>query len=218
MVTPDTVKRLWAILEKRHPGMLIVCNIYCDDGLKFVVSDPDSVVEHSNLGGKEIRELEMKVLPEDEGIRFSSSDYLPPILIVASGQDRRVLALRDALLEVVAATKPWFNLLARVSIFYILVGLGWLLVVFAQTLPKSSKPTTPAVMLASLALLAGVDGIFGFGVSWLHRKFFPIATFAIGHGAQRHEVAEKVRWVLVGLFTSVFVVAPLVRLMWSWWK
>jgi uncharacterized membrane protein len=47
-------------------------------------------------------------------------------------------------------------------------------------------------------------GIVIWGLYWLRKRFFPVATFAIGQGLTRHQHYEQIRWVvIVGFVISV---------------
>lgn len=93
------------------------------------------------------------------------------------------------------------------------VLFGYLVLAVMAGEAGPARPHTFSEALPIVGLLIGVLGVLTtatWGLNRLRDLYFPVATFAIGQGARRHQLRETIRWVvvvgfLVSLAASVFV-------------
>lgn len=146
---------------------------------------------------------------------FFNRDY---IRYNISAPDDEIHNLRNQTVDFVSGFKPWWNVIARIPFFIVLlIGVLLSTIVFAFFLaigvaepdhsPDSPQENAREGLLIGLGLM--VVGGVGWGLDWLKAKLFPMATFALGHGARRHQNREAFRRValttLVGLPVALLV-------------
>ncbi len=212
VLRPEAVKRIWTILESSIGAVSAMAR--CADDARRGFDDVTKLLEFDNAKGKEIRSLDLSAMSKDwqrsGDVSFASrSDAISVSLKMPNGEVSRV---KEDLLDVLDGTRAWYSAISRINLFYVLLGAIFLLyLVVSIALPDRAEPRAGvalgrAIILAVefLAILAGI-GAACWLIYRLHARYFPLAVFALGQGADRFEVDDKVRWVVViGLVVSVF--------------
>jgi hypothetical protein len=111
--------------------------------------------------------------------------------------------MRTRVTDTLNGMKPWYSRISTIDMFYVWFPIFWVLASLVWIMTPSS-PTKPAIPFRkALEFLAIGLAVFGFivavvwGVGWARKRFFPVATFAIGQGSSRHQHYEQVRWVVI---------------------
>ena len=82
--------------------------------------------------------------------------------------------------------KPWYSRIATVDLFYVWFPIFIVLMFLIQIMVPSNTPRPPVPFRQCVNILAigvtmiGLLGVVIWGVAWLRRRFFPVATFANG--------------------------------------
>lgn len=211
VATNKDVKKIWKILEDN--GMVVTATIKCTDGLVRHFQDSEMLSQYENPKRASIAALEISGRSHEP---YSTAEvslgarYSAPVFVSIRGEESCVSKIRTDLTDTVDGMKPWYSRISMVDLFYFWTPIFMVLMLLLQIMAPSNTPT-PAVpfkkalsILAATVTLIGLIGGMIWGVSWLRKRFFPIATFAIGQGLARHHYHEQVRWaVMVGFIVSL---------------
>lgn len=135
-----------------------------------------------------------------------------------AGEDKEVLALADKLDEYMLGVRQWYSPLTRFSLVWLIVLLPFVILVlvlvvaavdyfFPSSLPirgtSSSESISGEILVSYGGTMLIVAGVWFIG--WLLKRVFPVSTFAIGQGIDRHERIGKIRAIVL---TGVFLTVP----------
>ena len=210
----DAVSRVWRILESIGA---VSATAHCADNARRKFESLSQLLAFDNARAKEIRSLQFSATSEDLnrradvafGGRFTST---PISVTLSASEDGEILQTYEELKDTIDGTRSWYSLISRVDIGTgLLVSLGvlWFVVRIAVGEPPGPRIGVglgQAVLLTALLLgILGVVGFFGWVLLRLHAKYFPRAFFALGQGAERYQVDDKMRWVvIIGSAITVF--------------
>lgn len=221
VVQPRPLKRLWELLSQEIGSTEATAN--CADALERNFQSFEDLESYENSRGSKIITLRLWAHSEDwkQSCLIHFREYHRPVGAQLEGEQPMVSRLRDEIDSLLDGLRPWWSPLARLDFFYIAIA-GLLFFSIIAQLMVGEQPNSRAPLSFGKAIV-GAGIVFGFLaavalVGWvlnrIRARFFPVATFAIGQGWDRHELDEKVRWVvIVGFLVSVFssiVVALLV--------
>jgi hypothetical protein len=131
-----------------------------------------------------------------------------PIAVNLSGPEPEVVDLDRRLTRLLAGTRPWYDWFSTVNVLpfalalvlaALLIGLFFILTAIAQGLHGARESALSAnLTTATLAMIVClVPTVALLLLAAFQKRLFPVGTFAIGQGKQRHEFGEKLRWVVI---------------------
>lgn len=145
-----------------------------------------------------------------------------PVSYDLSGDYEQVITLADRLNERLPGLKQWYSPLTRYSVFGIL-AVACVVVFFSAyalaavdyfypdflTGEESEKTDTGLTGLVGVLffLTAGACLL----LDWFRKKLFPVGTFAIGQGLDRHSRLSNIRYTVLTGVVLAFVVGVLVN-------
>jgi len=215
VATARDVSKIWKAFHDAAMDVNATAN--CVDGLVRHFESCESLVQYENPQRAAITSLEISARcrePYQTGEVSLGGRYSAPVSISLRGEETMVSAIRTTLMDTIDGMKPWYSRVSTIDLFYVWYPIFMVLFLLARTMTPSDTPT-PAIPFAKavvlvaklLALMATIGGVI-WGIAALRKRYFPIATFAIGQGASRHQHNEQVRWVvmvgfLVGVVASI---------------
>lgn len=213
---PQTVSTLWKSLH--HKFSHVNATASCADSVERTFATAKSLLAYENPTAKRIVGLDLAVRSDDfertGHLRFSESVWGggDTIVLGLEGPELDMLRVKDEILEILDGIRPWYSFLSRIDFQYPVWGaaavLYMLMVLRYGSAPSAPNPSIPLkaavlILLIVFGVLAGTIAL-PFGLNRLRRRVFPRATFSIGQGVPRFELAERFRWVVVvGMFVSV---------------
>jgi hypothetical protein len=216
VLRPETVSTLWKSLHHRFSDVNATAS--CADSVERKFATAKSLLAYENTKAKRIVGLDLAVRSDDfkrtGHLRFSESVWGggETIVLGLEGPELDMLRVKDEILEILDGIRPWYSLLSRIDFQYPVWGAAAVFYML-MVLRYGSAPSAPNPSIRlkdALLILFVVFGAFAgtialpFWLNRLRRRVFPRATFSIGQGERRFELAEKFRWVVVvGLFVSV---------------
>jgi hypothetical protein len=206
VATSGAITKLWQALSEPCP--VIAATAHCHDGLVRQFATLEALLGYENPERASITSLEFSARSADRettaqislGARYSTS-----IRASLRGEEACILSLRTSLTDVLDGIRPWYTRIATVELFYVwfaIVGFPSLLIqILGATSPSSPKVAIPFRTVVYLtAVVVGALAAIGFVIwgTWrLRGRYFPVSTFAIGQGAERHQRDEQIRWVVI---------------------
>lgn len=218
---PDDVRRVWTLLEDKAGPVEAVA--ICADAFEREFNKADDLINYANFPAQRIVGLQIGVWSEDgEKASVTFTEHGSPIRFSASGVENEVSILRQHILNLADAIRPWYSFIARIPraiAFYIFMCIPVACLALIMMLPAHQNRTPPSlnkailvVLLVFLAVAVLAVGLVALN-AW-RMALFPTATFALGAGAERHRTYENIRWtVVVGFFVSL-VAAVVFALVW----
>ena len=209
----DAVSRVWSILESIGA---VSATAHCADNARREFESLSQLLAFDNARAKEIRSLKFSANSEDRkrqvDIAFGRLSSTSISVTLSAPEDGEILQTYEELKDTIDGTTTWYSLISRVDIgtgFLVSLGVLWFVVRIAvdePTGPRIGLGLGQAVLMTALLLgIFGVIGFFGWVLLRLHARFFPRAFFALGQGAERYQVDDKMRWVvIIGSAISVF--------------
>ena len=203
----EHVEKIWCLLEEQ--GMVVKATVDCSDGIVRHYEEKGSLASYENPKRAAIsavsfsgRIVEPFATAEiDLGARYSKS-----VSVSISGEETLVSSMRMSISDIVDGMKPWYSRIAVLDLSTIWFSIFMVLLLLAQLMGSSgeAKPSIPFTKaLSMVVVVAAVIGVVAFvigGVSWLRNRYFPVATFALGQGASRHDHFERIRWAVIVAF------------------
>ncbi len=209
----DAVRRVWTILESAVGSVSATAR--CADNARREFDSLSQLLAFDNAKAKEIRSLELSARSTDfkrhGDVTFR--DWSDPISVTLSAQEEgEISQAREELRDAIDGTKAWYSSISRIDLVNVLFAslvLFWLVSNIAlgdRSEPRRGVELGRAVLLAAQVLgFLGALGLFCWVLWRLHARYFPRAFFALGQGADRYQVDDNMRWVvIVGLVVSVF--------------
>ena len=211
----EAVCRVWTILESAIGSVSATAR--CADDARREFGSLSQLLAFDNAKAKEIYSLQFSARSQDferrGDVTFVGRSRLTPISVTLSAQeDGEILQAREELKDVIDGTRAWYSSISRVNVgilFLAFVGILWLVAKIALGDPPGPRlgvELGQAVMRAAQVLgILGALGLFCWVLWRLHARYFPLAFFALGQGAERYRFDDNIRWVgIVGLVVSVF--------------
>ncbi|MDP5133187.1 MAG: hypothetical protein NWQ54_20085 [Paraglaciecola sp.] len=212
VITEANLKKVWISLEENVGD--VSAEVSFNDSIARKVKSFDELMSFENSKSKKINRIEVYGRSDSNDnwarILFSDSKYRP-IEISATGEDRAITSFGDNITEVIDGLKPWYSTISKLEFFYIIGFICW----FSFALLNIMIPDTPnnepielangvKIILAGFGMIAAI--VFSiWGLNRLRSVCFPVASFAIGQGLERHRVQENIRWgVVVAFVVSLF--------------
>lgn len=211
VATSQNITKMWKTLESS--GMVVTATVSCSDGLVRHFQDCELLKQYENPQRASIAALEIAGRSREPYATAEISlgaRYSAPVSVSIRGEEALVASMRTGLTDTLDGMKPWYSRISTIDLFYIWSPIIIVLILLLQMMAPSNMPR-PAIpfikALNSLVIAVTVIGLISaviLGVAWLRKRFFPVATFAIGQGLDRHQHYEQVRWVvIVGFLVSV---------------
>lgn len=211
VATSQDITKMWKTFE--NSGMAVTATVSCSDGLVRHFQDSELLTQYENPQRASIAALEIAGRSREPYATAEISlgaHYSAPVSVSIRGDETIVASMRTGLTDTLDGMKPWYSRISTIDLFYVWFPIFMVLMLLLQIMAPSNTPS-PAIpfrkALSLLAIAVTVIGLIGaviWGVAWLRKRFFPVATFAIGQGLARHQHYEQVRWVvIVGFFVGV---------------
>ena len=211
ILTPAAISKIWVLLQNVVGS--VKATAICEDKIERQFTNLEELTNYENSRLRGINKLDISAkssdLNETAYINFRSS--LPSISLRAEGAEPNITSLKDTFTEIADGMRAWYSPITRIDLFLVVVIVGWFAFMILNSMSGHSRSSTGMTFHRALVIAFIVAGIFiGLGLTiWglikAHRRFFPVATFAVGQGETRHEIDEKYRWaVIVGFVISAF--------------
>lgn len=180
----------------------------------------EELQDYENAPDKEIKSIEIWARAShdvDKSAHLQLSNYEGENIYVRfDGPEEAADKLNSAINERLAGMKPWYSRLATADFFILLGGLllAFILGILVASAigllgppqgeeSKGDRPLNPIAALLALAIVS-MPFIGGFVLNRMRDRFFPAGVFAIGQGANRHSITERIRWgVIISFFVSL---------------
>lgn len=212
VVNCEDARKIWELLEDSVGKTEATAQ--CSDDMERKFSNSEDLLAYENPRGRQITQLCFTARSSDRESRvdltFSSGRYHPSIRLHATGPEALVSGLKQAITDKTAGIRPWYSPAVHIDFLYIVGALVFLLIAIAQVMVGTTKPSGGMSLQEAIGGLGVIFGVFGllalliWGLNALRRRYFPVATFAIGQGERRYDFDEKIRWIVfVGLLVSV---------------
>lgn len=205
------LRKIWKKLEACDKD--VKATIQFNDDVERTVDTIEDLVGFENSKKRKILSISINAISKcgenRSRIKFES-DSFRTISISSSGNDDLVTKVSDELPEIISGMKPWYSAISRLDVFWLLyapLSLSW---IFASMMNVSSNEDT-ALTFAQSATIVGILALIALGIYACHKLLtslknylFPVASFAIGQGVQRHETQDKFRFTaVIGFFVSM---------------
>jgi hypothetical protein len=215
VATAEDIRKMWKTLGDSE--MKIVATVKCSDGLVRKFLDVELLAQYENPKRARISAIEIAGRTREPYATAEialGAHYSAPVSVSIRGEEVLVSSMRTSLTDTLDGMRPWYSRISTVDLFYVWFPIFMVLGLLVQIMGPSSVPK-PAIPLKKaleiLAVAVTVIAMIGatiWTMAWLRKRFFPVATFAIGQGVARHQHNEQVRWVvivgfLVGVAASV---------------
>lgn len=233
LLDADKLRQLVELLEKNVTNHIDVSkeplvtdkdldyDVEFSDGTSRTFSSIEDVLELPNSSKRRISKLSIST-PYFYGPIQASVDFRQNRELAASynlkGEDKEVLALADKLDEYMLGVRHWYSPLTRFSFLGLMIFLPIIMVVlggmavaadyfFPNLLSSGDSSSSGSELREAIGIYSVVMLIFAsmwvFG--WLLKRVFPVSTFAIGQGIDRHKRLNKIRGIVL---TGVFLTVP----------
>jgi hypothetical protein len=200
----------------------------CVDHMNRPFTSAEALIAYPNARARQITRLEFWAQSEDrrQHAYLSLTGTYGMMTFRAQGCEPTVSRLKDQLADILDGMRPWYSSIARLDIATIMSGivlfalLMWNLTSIGRLRAWATIEDVPFwLVLLSVMLSIGAMALVAVGI-WglykLHRRFFPMGTFAIGQGEERYRVAE---WIRAGILMGPLLVGiglrSLLSMLWS---
>ncbi len=200
-----------AVRNFLRENAVVTYSMQCKDGITREVDDANKVAEYDNVTGKEITSIRMSgrsgwkrecTVELGKGVLFDN------VRIDAKGGEAAIETFFTSIQEELVNMRPWYRRFAVinfVSLFMDLLGLisvGLFAVsmsfVVAGKFSFREAFTYHGFELPLVLTIFFICAFVGIGCNSVRSRLFPLAAFAIGAGAKRHEEADWWRKTFVG--------------------
>ena len=204
VATNSDISKLWGIFQ--NAGLTVTATVYCTDGLVRHFDNCESLVAYDNPTRAAITSLEISAKSRDPYTTAEISlgaRYSAPISISLRGEENVVSSMRTYVSDTIDGMRAWYSRISTFGFFYVWFPIFTVLLLLVQIMSPSDTVHPARTLkraLEVLAILATVIGIVAaviWLIAWLRKRFFPVATFAIGQGLSRHKHSEQIRWVVI---------------------
>lgn len=211
-ILPETeVKKIWASLEEAFGE--VSADVEFTDNIERKANTLEQLLSFENSKNRSVKRIEFNSKDEshDNRITISFEDYTQkPIRVRASGDDDLITRFGDSLQETIDGLKPWYYLICKINFFFIIgvvIFIGMMLLNIMVPDKPRDNPVELSKAIEILSIIFGSIGVLWLSVWGLNKiksYCFPIATFSIGQGKERHRIRENIRWGVVVAFIVSF--------------
>ena len=212
VVTKSDIEKIWSLLSDAYDSVNATAS--CTDNLERTFNNPQDLLNYENSRAQSIRSLHFETSQiSDEGIasiRFGNR-YSGSVEFRASGPEEKIIPLKNRIAEIVDGTRQWYSPLSRIDFTFWVWGMALFAMMIVQFMSDGSaakkafsftEAITAGLALSFIGVLLALASI---GLNKMRRRFFPVATFAIGQGLKRYEFDNTFRWVvIIGFAISIF--------------
>lgn len=212
----------WASLKNFHSSVSarfpkVSISAKCADKLDREFASLQELEEFGNPSRAAIQELTItgRDLERDQRFSISLCNHRKlNVRISLDADEENATALNDLATDSVESLRPWYSWVARADWYWLVLG-GWIgtqfVLIFLKLALAGDKVVTfsggepiNARELLKLTFYGFLPVAVGIALNSVRDKFFPIGTFSIGQGENRHSSAEVIRTVLIaGLAVSI---------------
>lgn len=221
IATSNDVLKLSNILKDK--GFTVLATVACTDGIVRKFDNCESLAQYENPPRAAIRSIRIYAQSGDISTTAEISlgtQYAAPISISLRGEENLVSSMRTELTDIADGMRSWYSKISTIDFFNIWFPIFAALFMLASIMSSSSTSHPATLINKALLILAAIVACIGsivaiiWAISQLRKRFFPVATFAIGQGLHRHQHNEQIRWVvivgfLVGVIASIVATALL---------
>ncbi|MFZ2725303.1 MAG: hypothetical protein WAX77_03530 [Methylococcaceae bacterium] len=218
VVKEQDIIKIWKAFEDN--SMKVSATIECSDELNRDFKDSESLIKYENPKRAYIKTLQIYAWNK-ESYKSSSVSlgirHYAPINVSIYGDENTVTSTRTKIVDTVDGMKPWYSRIATLD-FSFIISFVYLIILASLYLSGNHSNTASSSLSFNRALITTIIIIAAIGsIIFLHKKLiqflskiFPIATFAIGQGLNRHEYLDKIRWWAISTIVAG-IVAQLLR-------
>jgi hypothetical protein len=205
----EDIAKIWKIFEDN--GMEVIATITCSDDFVRKFEKYEKIIQYENAKRSSIIKLDIEGRCNNPYTRAEISfGYLDlkPLHVSIRGDENLVLPMRIRIGDILHGIKPWYSCIATMDflniIFPILIFLWTLLSLMSSGESKTAMSFDKALINSTVVIsVLCLIGISCWGISWLRKYLFPIHTFAIGQGLERHNFNENLRRTGVSFFVGL---------------
>jgi len=216
VVGPEELKKLAELLQKRIGEVSISAD--CTDKIQREFSTVEELIDYENPKSKRIGRIYLSAregFEKSSTIAFrDSSSFSEGVSISITASEDVVVQLKDKMLDIVAGTRPWYNLLARFDsatltgfVFYLLllvvvIILGTFIAFKFGFISDSKEEIEFGDQLEAVISVTSVIFSIVYFVYFpkLLKWIFPSGVFTIGQEKSRFETLKRVQWSVVIAF------------------
>ncbi len=209
VVGPEELKKLVEPLQK-HIGKISI-STDCMDNIQREFSTVKELIDYENPKSKRIRRIYLSARSDDylksATIAFRDSSFGGGVSLSITAREDAVLRLKDKMWDIVAGTRPWYNLLARfdsgtltglVFYFFLIILSTFIAFKFGPISDFKEEmeledQLTVFILFTSVIFSMVCLVFFSKLLKWL----FPLGIFAVGQGISRYETLEQIQWCVV---------------------
>lgn len=217
------IEKIWHLMQQEIGGDLDAL-IKFSDSIERTAETIDEVLKFENSKTRKIERIEFSARNRETGNKahLIFEDYKGrPIQIIASGDDTVVTSIGDKMQELIDGLKPWYSVISKLDFVYIVGFIVFFIFALANVMipdgtNKERLNLLEGVRVMTILISALIVIVFStWGFNQLKAKYFPVASFAIGQGEERHRIEGKVRWgVIISLLVSITASAVFTILKW----
>lgn len=222
VVRQDGLQKIWKLLED-HIGA-VNASAECSDDMVREFNNWEQLASYENPSTKKMLKLSIQSRSDDRNksanVNFSDNSW-GTIRIWIEAPKRVGAEVKDAISDILDGMKPWYSVLARVDIPYVIIfvfGFAYIVsnIYFLNQptgTPKGISFERAFFLSGAVILFLGILAFFIWALNKIWSWLFPVGFFALGQGEQRYKTVEKVQWGILITFL-VSLVASTVGLLW----
>ncbi len=214
LIESDEIKSLYSFISSRYKEITVIAN--CADGSKLESKEIDEILSFENPNYRKIRSIALYAFT-DYNEKLSLNFWTDRVTVTAelqieSKDDEQALYTSREVLNKLLEMKPWYDLLTRMPISYVVFGL-WFLWGMFSTIPLFLGTRPPSATLARFSLLETINiavlvTIIAFAITypfdWAQKQLFPKVFFLLGRQKKTMETIVKWRgFVFGGLILAI---------------
>jgi hypothetical protein len=191
--------------------------ISCADGLRRTFDNMDSLLDFENPPRKAIQALIISASDMRSEVRFRlrlENSFASNVSASIEGDEEAVIDLKDALDNLLSATRPGYYLFARANYYWLVFAvffiinfgaLFWLLWhADSFSIPAPSAPRQIVLAFLRGGAVGLIPWFFSILLNRTRDRVFPTGVFLIGQGEIRHRRMDYVRTVIIaGVLVSI---------------
>lgn len=212
IIDSDSTSKLWKHVEEFSTNAS--ATVLCADGIERKFKTLEELLAYENSIRAATKTIEIfgnSTIPNQSISVTIGRSYGARATLSIRGEEQVVTATRTRILDCFEGMRAWYSPIATLDLWMFWFAVFIVLSLIIQLMSPSEPPSRPersfseAVQILGKAVLylAPIFAIV-FGVSRLKTRYFPMVSIAIGQGARRHKIDEKIRWtVIIGLLVSL---------------
>lgn len=204
----DELQSLCGFISSRYKDTEI--SAQCIDGSKLETKDIKEILSFENPNYRKIKNISFQAHNDfDERLSFdiwADRTFTSAELRIESQDDEQALYATHEILNKLREMKPWYDLLARIPISYVVFGL-WFLWGMWITANQLIGLRPPAASLTKYSIFESLNiavliTIIAFAIvypfDWVQKRIFPKVFFLIGKQKKTMETIKKWRGFIFG--------------------